>query len=299
MPTTNVSPSVPRTLLLLKRTPLACATAGSLASSSRVVRGIGEKPSLLRTVRSPAKARSTDRSIDPRKPAAKIVTNVTSARPIMSAAAVAAVRPGLRVAFSRARRPGMPPKRCRGAPTTLAIGGTSCGVSSAVARKMAAAPRPSRLALEPSEPAPSRPAATAPTPTTSRNVANASRMRPARFVGPATSRMAAIGGTRVARSAGTTLATTVTPIPTSSATTIVRAAMTVEPVGRSNPIALNSAMIAGATSRPPARPSNAAIVPTTSASRTTLRSTWRRLAPIVRSSASSFVRCATVIENVL
>ena len=38
-------------------------------------------------------------------PAAKTVTNVTSARPIISAAAVVAVRPGLRTAFSRASRP--------------------------------------------------------------------------------------------------------------------------------------------------------------------------------------------------
>ena len=43
----------------------------------------------------------------------------------------------------------------------------------------------------------------------------------------------------------------------------------------------------------------AAPKPITSASRTIERSTCRRLAPSVRSSASSRVRCATVIENVL
>ena len=42
-----------------------------------------------------------------------------------------------------------------------------------------------------------------------------------------------------------------------------------------------------------------AISPTISASSITERSTWPREAPIVRSSANSLVRCATVIENVL
>ena len=37
----------------------------------------------------------------------------------------------------------------------------------------------------------------------------------------------------------------------------------------------------------------------TAASPTTERRTWRRVAPSMRSSASSRVRCATVIENVL
>ena len=45
---------------------------------------------------------------------AKTATNVTSARPIISAAAVAAVRPGFRVAFSRASRPAAPPMRAAG-----------------------------------------------------------------------------------------------------------------------------------------------------------------------------------------
>ena len=39
-----------------------------------------------------------------------MATKVTSARPIISAAAVDAVRPGWRTAFSRARRPAAPPR---------------------------------------------------------------------------------------------------------------------------------------------------------------------------------------------
>ncbi len=50
-----------------------------------------------------------DRSIAPRneslKPFTKVATNTISATPIMSAAEVTAVRPGLRAVFSRARRP--------------------------------------------------------------------------------------------------------------------------------------------------------------------------------------------------
>ena len=52
----------------------------------------------------------------------------TSATPTISAAAVTAVRAGLRIAFSRASRPVMPASRSSGAPTSAAIGRTSCGL---------------------------------------------------------------------------------------------------------------------------------------------------------------------------
>ncbi len=42
-----------------------------------------------------------------------------------------------------------------------------------------------------------------------------------------------------------------------------------------------------------------AVTPTASASPSTLRSTWRRIAPSVRSIANSRMRWATVIEKVL
>ena len=61
-------------------------------------------------------------SIEPFRPAAKTVTNETSASPIISAAAVVAVRPGLRTAFSRASRPETPRRRSSGRPTTEASG---------------------------------------------------------------------------------------------------------------------------------------------------------------------------------
>ena len=54
-----------------------------------------------------------------------VATMVTSARPIIRAAAVDAVRSGLRIAFSRARRPETPPIRANGRPSTEASGRAS------------------------------------------------------------------------------------------------------------------------------------------------------------------------------
>ena len=58
-------------------------------------------------------------------PFASVATKATSATPIISAAAVAAVRPGLRTEFRRASAPGAPPIQRAGSPTTEAIGRTS------------------------------------------------------------------------------------------------------------------------------------------------------------------------------
>ena len=54
--------------------------------------------------------------------AAKMVMNVTSPTPIISADAVAAVRLGLRMAFSRASWPEMPRRRGSGSPMTRLSG---------------------------------------------------------------------------------------------------------------------------------------------------------------------------------
>ncbi len=54
--------------------------------------------------------------------AAKMLKNAMSPTPIMSAAAVDAVRVGLRTAFWRARRPVTPLNRTTGAPITRLIG---------------------------------------------------------------------------------------------------------------------------------------------------------------------------------
>ena len=80
---------------------------------------------------------------------------------------------------------------------------------------------------------------------------------------------------------------------------IVRLSSTRLVVGRSMPSALKSALIAFAKPSPARMPTTEPIRPIVSASSSTELSTWRRVAPSVRSSASSRERCATVIENVL
>ena len=110
---------------------------------------------------------------------------------------------------------------------------------------------------------------------------------------------AAIGGTRVARSAGARLASSVITMPTPIATITVRGLSGSPASGRPKPIASNRDTSALSIRKPPSSPTRDAPKPTTSASPSTLASTWRRVAPSVRSSASSRERWATVIENVL
>ena len=91
---------------------------------------------------------------------------------------------------------------------------------------------------------------------------------------------------------------TVTMMPTASETTIVRVANTVPVSGSSTPLAANTLESPlASTARP--QPMSEATVPITSDSVRTDRSTWRRLAPSARSSASSRERWATVMDRVL
>ena len=75
-------------------------------------------------------------------PEARTATEVTSAIPIMSAAAVEAVRPGFRIEFARARRPALPPILVAGHPSTVASGRTSHAEISATPTKRSNAPAP-------------------------------------------------------------------------------------------------------------------------------------------------------------
>ena len=86
-------------------------------------------------------------------------------------------------------------------------------------------------------------------------------------------------------------------MPTSIATITVRVANTSPLFGRVNPTASKSLNSPLASPSPTNSPTSEAIVPTTSASTMIERSTCRRLAPSVRSVASSRVRCAIVIES--
>ncbi len=89
------------------------------------------------------------------------------------------------------------------------------------------------------------------------------------------------------------------PIPIPSAAITVRSLRTRLVVGRSIPIAMNSAFRPFAITKPKARPSSAPSTPTSNASSTTEVRIWPREAPSVRNMPNSVVRCATVIEKVL
>jgi hypothetical protein len=110
---------------------------------------------------------------------------------------------------------------------------------------------------------------------------------------------AAIGGTRVERSAGSSAASRVTITPTRIETITVRASSTSEVVGRSIPSASNRALSPRATAKPPAIPISAPTSPIATASTSTVVRICRREAPSVRSIPNSLTRWATVIEKVL
>ena len=90
-----------------------------------------------------------------------------------------------------------------------------------------------------------------------------------------------------------------TTVPTMSDTTMVRTRSCMDVLGRSMPNALSRPCSPSAIPIPATMPRTEATNPVTVASDTTETMTCRRLAPMARRSASSFVRCATMMENVL
>ena len=218
----------------------------------------------------------------------------TRARPTMSAEAVWAVRRGLRIEFSRPSLPGSPRTRASGRPITLDSGRARAGASTAVPMKMATAPRPTSPMAGLASPMASKP-----TPIRASTAPRMNRRR-SEAVGPDwRSSSAATGGMRTAPRAGPKAATTVTPTPTSSPTSTVRGSKTRGPGGSVIPNPRSSACSPSAASTPRPRPIAEETSPVRAASPSTDRNTWRRLAPTMRSRASSRVRCPTMIENVL
>ena len=162
--------------------------------------------------------------------------------PIISAAAVEAVRPGLRTALAPASSPATPPARRAGQPTTRASGFTRLrgeqrdadeqpehadAEQQADRRRRLTPPAKMPVAIAASE------ASEHAEPALGRV-----RRRSRTAAGVAPSRTAAIGGTRVARRAGRMLASSVIAGADSSETMTVRVAITVWPSGRSTPSAL-------------------------------------------------------------
>ena len=111
--------------------------------------------------------------------------------------------------------------------------------------------------------------------------------------------MAATGGMRTARRAGLMAETTVTPTPTSQGDDHRPGLEHERARGRVMPNPLSSASSPTAASTPSPMPTSEETTPTMAASPSTERNTWRRLAPTMRSRASSRVRWPTVIEKVL
>ena len=96
--------------MLLVRPPIAASTLGS----------IGDQPSDAVTMLVACTRRSSAPELSFSRPVATTVTAVTSATPMVSASAVTAVRPGLRMALRRASEPAAPPTAADGRPTRLA-----------------------------------------------------------------------------------------------------------------------------------------------------------------------------------
>ena len=229
--------------------------------------------------------------------AAKIEKNAMRPTPIIRAAAVDAVRLGLRVAFCRASRPVTPLSRATGAPIRLLMGPAMTGPSTATPRNVTSAPPPTTAI--PLSRLPNRPRNRAATPRASTSSPNTVRTSERAERSTLTSRRAAMGDTRDARMAGAMATTMVTPTPAMKATTTELMWITAPLAGMPRPRPLSRALSPMATRMPKTRPSTAEINPTTNASPITEPSTWPRLAPMARNRAIWRERWATMIEKVL
>ena len=251
-------------------------------------------PHAVSTIQSARTELSTDLAMDVFVDAANTVMNATRPMPIINADAVAEVRRGLRVAFSRAIVPAIPRKRGSGEPISRANGRAMTGPSTATPTNTARAPS----ATGPTPP-PDKPMARNAAPNSITTVPMTARRTDVPVRSTATSRSAAIGATFPALRAGKYAASTVTIVPTTIEMTIVLGFTTVPVAGSLKPNAVNALAMPLAVAIPAATPIAEANSPVSTDSSTSERITCLRFAPIARSSAVSRVRCATVIEKVL
>ena len=122
----------------------------------------------------------------------------------------------------------MPVSRSIGRPTSAASGRTRRGLTSATPRNVAAAPAPVKLSAALDDSEANRPTHMSPTPSAPSSAPTIVTTRDGpRVDDTAPSRSASTGSTRVARSAGARPASTLTRVPTTSETTIVRVAIDV------------------------------------------------------------------------
>ncbi len=282
---------LPRMSTGVTRTSVTSVSFGSFASAPAAC--VSKSGPCVKTMKSARSVPSIALLVETRTESVSTATQVTSARPIMSAAAVSAVRRGLRRAFSPARRPAAPRSRRTGHPITVATGTTSRGASSDTPRNTPRKPPPMSCRVTLFEV--KSPATRAAQPRTKITNPSAMRRRGRSWVSGSDSDSAATGAMRVARRAGRVAAMTVTMVPTSTATMNVRGSSVI-PVVAVDP---NTDSNARAMRMPTPNPSIDATNPVTAASTSTDVITCARVAPKARSSANSRVRWATRMLNVL
>ena len=191
---------------------------------------------------------------------------LTRATPIISAAAVADVRRGERPAFSWASFPGGPKTLATGQPSSRVTGRATVDERLATPRKMSSAPRPARVSAPTVPPGrANRPSTNITAPITVTTVPS-TRRRVLIASNPSSGRIAATGGMRAARRAGTMTDSIVTPMPTMAAMITVRGSSTVDVSGKPAPAALKTARRPRATRMPPPMPSAVATTAITRAS---------------------------------
>src|SRR3954469_24296467 len=186
----------------------------------------------------------------------------------MRADAVTAVLAGARSVFSRAKRRGAPASNPAGRPSSDASGFTRRDDTSATPTKSARQPVADRSStIVTVRPGANRPAPSSPRPSATMLAAMYGAYGASGDLGSvAPSRTAEIGGTDVARAAGTSAATSVIRTPTSKETTTVRAASTVPACGTAEPSAAKSAFSPLARPRPAINPTAEPSAPITNAS---------------------------------
>ena len=232
-----------------------------------------------------------------RSEAAYTVNNVTTATPIASAVAAAAVRRGLRWALRRARVPVTPRHAARGRPRAPVTGRAMAGPRRTTPVVVARAPSPTAVSTP--LPEPRRPATMVASPAASTVAPATVRSRDEAGGSAAEPRSASSGATRHVRTAGITLTATVRTIPAASEISTLRAVTTRPAAGSANPKLSNRPLSSPAIASPPRSPRADPAAPTARASASTPVKTWRRVAPTARSSEDSLARCAARMQNVL
>ena len=258
---------LPRMSTDVPRTSVTSARLGSCCNACAA--WVLKSGPWVNTMKSARNAPSIASLVETRTESVRTATHVTRARPIINAAAVSAVRRGLRLAFCPARMPAAPRTCATGHPSTIAIGTTSSGASNATPRNTPRKPAPMSWSFDPAEV--KSPTSRAAHPSTKMTRPITIRRRGSGCVSGSASARAATGAMRVARRAGSDAAITVTMVPTSTAMMKVRGRSVTPPVdAEPNTESSARAMRIGARSSLARRRSSSCV------RRTACSHSWRR-----------------------